>query len=115
MARPKTEFTEKQIVQMQEYALEGCQNNTIATLMDIPKTTLIRRFGHLLHKKRCERKLTLRKLQLAQAKNSPAMAIFLGKNELGQTDKQDGGAALPYQLVIRRKAEPAKPKLVDSA
>lgn len=88
MARPKRVFNDEIVQQMQQYALEGCQNNTIATILDIPMTTLKRRFGKLLTKKRCERKQKLREYQLDLAKTNPAMAIFLGKNELGQTDKQ---------------------------
>ena len=86
--RPKREFTEAQIRKMKQLALAGCQNNTIATIMDIPIETLTRRFGKLLTKKRCERKLKLRKQQHAAAdKGNPALLIFLGKNYLDQADK----------------------------
>ncbi len=86
--RPKSSFSNEQIKEMSDYALDGCQNNTIATIMDIPKTSLIRHFGKLLTKKRCERKQLLRAIQTVLAKTNPAMAIFLGKNELNQVDKQ---------------------------
>lgn len=88
MARPKRVFSDEEIQQMEEYALDGCQNNTISTLMEIPNNTLIRRFGKRLTKKRCERKQRLRLIQTNLALSNPAMAIFLGKNELGQVDKQ---------------------------
>jgi hypothetical protein len=88
MARPKRQFTDEEIQQMEEYALDGCQNNTIATIMNIANSTLIRRFGKLLTKKRCERKQRLRLIQTNLALSNPAMAIFLGKNELGQVDKR---------------------------
>ena len=86
--RPKRQFSDEQVQQMEEYALDGCQNTTIAILMDIGKSTLKRRFGPLLRKKRCERKQRLRLIQTNLACSNPAMAIFLGKNELNQTDKQ---------------------------
>ncbi len=86
--RPKSTFSDEQIQEMSDYALNGCQNNTIATIMDIPMTSLKRHFGKLLTKKRCERKFKLREAQTKLVKNNPAMAIFLGKNELNQTDKQ---------------------------
>ena len=86
--RPKNSFSDEQIQQMEEYALDGCQNNTIATLMDIADSTLIRHFGKLLTKKRCKRKQRLRLIQTNLALSNTAMAIFLGKNELGQTDTQ---------------------------
>ncbi len=90
VGRPKRVFTQEQIDEMTELALGGCQNNTIANIMDIPKETLVVNFGQLLTKKRCERKYSLRKKQDAAAeKGNPALLIFLGKNELGQRDKQD--------------------------
>lgn len=72
-------------------AFNGCQNNTIATLMDIPINTLIRHFGKLLTKKRAERKNALREAQTQKAikTKDTAMLCFLGKNELDQTDKQE--------------------------
>ena len=88
MARPKRVFTDEEITRIGDYALVGCQNQTIAILMDIPKTTFTRRFGHLLHKKRSERRYNLRNNQTNLSEHNPAMAIFLGKNELGQVDKQ---------------------------
>ena len=88
MARPKRQFTDKDEQQMFDYALAGCQNGTIARLMCISLTTLIRRYGSLLSEKRAERKFILRNDQTKLAKTFPAMAIFLGKNELGQVDKQ---------------------------
>ena len=88
MARPKRQFTNEDEEQIYKYALSGCQNGTIATLMCIPLTTLIRRFGSVLREKRAERKFNLRNNQTNLSENNPAMAIFLGKNELGQVDKQ---------------------------
>lgn len=87
--RPKREFTDEQVKLIEDYAFHGCQNNTIATLLDIPINTLTRHFGKLLTKKRAERKYNLHINQDKMAKTVPAMAIFLGKNELGQTDKQE--------------------------
>lgn len=89
MARPKRVFTDEEIEQMERHALNGGQNGTIATAMDIPFNTLKRRFGKRLSKKRAERKLLLRLRQTLLAVSNPAMAIFLGKNELNQVDKQE--------------------------
>ena len=87
---------------MEEYALEGCQNNTIATLMNIPTETLVRRFGEKLTKKRAERKYNLRKIQNAWAQKNHGMAIFLGKNELDQADTTQltGAGGGPIQITI---------------
>ena len=88
MARPKRKFTDEDEQQMFKYALAGCQNGTISKLMCISLTTLIRRYGSLLQEKRAERKYNIRNNQTELSKTNPAMAIFLGKNELGQADKQ---------------------------
>ena len=90
VGRPQTVFTTAQINQMNQLALNGCVNGTIASIMDIPLQTLVDNCRGMLIKKRAERKNNLRKLQLTTAKNgNPALLIFLGKNELGQADKQE--------------------------
>jgi len=87
--KPHT-YTEDQISQMSQLALNGCLNNTIANIMGIDGETLVRHFKELLTKKRCERKNNLRKMQMDTAKKgNPALLIFLGKNELDQRDKKD--------------------------
>lgn len=107
MARPKRVFTDEDEQQMYEYALSGCQNGTIATLMCIPLTTLIRRFGAVLREKRAERKYNIRNNQTNLSEHNPAMAIFLGKNELGQTDKQEPikDATEPEALTLKEITE----------
>jgi len=89
--RPKKQFTVTQIEEIGEFAYKGCQTETIATLMDIPASTLRDNFRGLLTKKRAERKVWLRELQMSRAKSdaSSAMAIFLGKNVLEQKDKTE--------------------------
>jgi len=88
VGRPRRHFTPEQIEQMENYAFNGCQNNTIACLMGIPQQTLEDNFREQLTKKRAERKLRLRTQQnAAAAKGNPALLIFLGKNYLEQSDK----------------------------
>jgi len=90
----KKELTPEQIDQIGKYAYEGCQNGTIAALMDIPESTFqgLAKDNFvrcILRKKRAERKLWLREAQMRQIDKGPVMAIFLGKNELEQADKKD--------------------------
>ena len=88
VGRPHRIFTDEQINQMGNYALAGCQNNTIAGLMGVPKETIVDNFRQFLWEKRCQRKLTLRKQQNKAAKAGvPSLLIFLGKNDLEQTDQ----------------------------
>ena len=90
VGRPKIKFTPEQIAKIEECALHGCQTKTIATLTGIPDSTLRDNFRDLLAKKRAERKLELRKAQDKEVtKGNSALLIFLGKNELDQTDKKE--------------------------
>ncbi len=89
VGRPKRAFSPEQIANMCKYALAGCQNNTIASIMGVPMQTLVDNYRELLTKKRGERKYNIRKEQNKHMKTNPTMAIFLGKNELDQSDKQD--------------------------
>ena len=88
MARPERKFTDEEMAQILQMALDNCHVDTIALALDIPKETLVRRFGTYISQKRAEGRTELRRMQREQAPKSPAMAIFLGKNELGQVDKQ---------------------------
>lgn len=88
MARPKRVFSERESKIIGLYALNGGKNQTIANVMGMPVNTLKNRFSGLLQKMRAKRKLKLAHTQTRQAQNNSQMAIFLGKNELGQTDKQ---------------------------
>jgi hypothetical protein len=90
VGKPKRVFTDAQIKKMKKLALNGCQNNTIASIMGIPVQTIVDNFREVLTKKRAERKNDLRTHQnTAAKKGNPALLIFLGKNELDQADKQD--------------------------
>lgn len=116
LGRPKKSFTDEEIAQMSKYAFEGCQNTTIANLMDISIDTLQLHFKTLLCKKRCERKLRLRQQQNKAAKGgNPALLIFLGKNYLDQTDKRDitsGGEQIgaPTMVVVKPEGTDARKK-----
>lgn len=86
--RPKYEFTEEQIAQIDDLALLNCKDYTIAMVIDCDVATLKAHYSKRLIQKRAEGRARLRLYQVNMAKNNPAMAIFLGKNELGQEDKK---------------------------
>ncbi|HDZ38704.1 MAG TPA: hypothetical protein ENH62_10520 [Marinobacter sp.] len=114
VGRPKRKFTEAQVRRMGDLAFAGCQNNTIATIMEIPKETLVVNFGHLLTKKRCERKLKLRREQNKATKAGvPSMLIWMGKQTLEQVDKAElsgpGGGPLQITMVDYGKIDDSKP------
>ncbi len=76
---------------MGDCASDGCQDGTIAAIMGIAKETIAdsKQIRTFLHKKRALRYRRKRKEQDTHAKTSPAMSIFQGKNELGQSDKTE--------------------------
>ena len=110
----KTIIKEEDMARAEQYAFDGCQNGTICGLMGWAPSWLDGRkdIRDKLRKKRQERKLWLRQKQNAQVGNV-AMAIFLGKNELGQTDRHDltsGGESLAAPVIERSKNRAQAPK-----
>ena len=73
-----------------ELAKDGCTNVEIASCLGISISTLTRRCEELLARARAEGNVSLRRAQLRimnAGEGSAAMAIFLGKQYLGQSDK----------------------------
>jgi hypothetical protein len=100
--KPKRVFTAAQMKYMGDLALAGCQTLTIATLMEIPRETIDQRndIQQFLTKKRCERKLRLRKQQEKATKSGvPSMLIWMGKQTLGQVDKQETQHTLSKETI----------------
>ena len=91
MARPKKKFTDEMMREIEQMATDNCHVDTIAMALGIAKQTLVRRFGTFITQKRAKGRTDLRRTQRKLANSNPAMAIFLGKNELNQSDKQEIG------------------------
>ena len=87
--RPLRKFTDEQKRSIERMALDNCHLDTIAMALSVPKQTLVRRFGTFIAQKRAKGRTDLRRTQRKLAAKNPAMAIFLGKNELSQTDKRE--------------------------
>lgn len=67
-----------------DHKLDGCSADTIERWC---KRTYKENFADVAAKKRNLGKISLRRAQLELAKKNGAVAIFLGKNYLGQSDK----------------------------
>ena len=67
-----------------DHKLDGCSVDTIERWC---KRTYKENFADIAAKKRNLGKISLRRAQFELAKKNGAVAIFLGKNYLGQTDK----------------------------
>ena len=89
MARPKRKFTDKEIKLIKEYAKANCKSETIAKALNIPVNTLKRRFGRIMQENRAKGKLRLKHRQHKMSHNNAQMAIWLGKQDLGQVDKRE--------------------------
>jgi len=74
--------------QVFKLAMMGCRNTEIGDMFNCTPDTIENRFLAELQRGRAQKKLRLRRLQFRIAENGNApMAIWLGKQELGQQDK----------------------------
>jgi hypothetical protein len=84
MARPKLDIKGEEVQKLASY---GCTNTEIADYFNCSEGTIRNGFYEYLTKGRSIKKLRLRQIQWQIAeKGNAAMAIWLGKNELGQSD-----------------------------
>ena len=118
MARPRKEISQQEF---EKLCMHQCTQQEIADWFDCSPDTIERwcqreynkRFAEVFAQNRGKGKISLRRMQWLLAEKSPAMAIFLGKNMLGQTDKMEqtvnGGEALTNINVrfIKDKSEAA--------
>lgn len=94
MGRPRKEINQREFEKL--CGLHATKDE-IAAFFDMDEKTLERRiqeiygetFSVVFKKKRGMGKISLRRKQWLMAEKSAAMAIFLGKNLLGQKDQQD--------------------------
>ncbi len=85
--RPPLALDERMIY---ELAGIGCPTTEIARLLECSPDTLDRRFADVMAKGRAERKSSLRRKQTQVAlSGNIAMLIWLGKQELGQTERTE--------------------------
>lgn len=86
MGRPRTEIDMELVKRL---ANIQCTISEIASIIDVPLSTLSMRPDFLVvYKNACEGgKASLRRIQWAMAEKSAAMAIWLGKQYLGQVEK----------------------------
>ena len=87
--RKKRLFTEEEQKAVEEMARFGCPDVDICSIFDISISLLRTAFPKVLKIKRAERRNAIRMAQtrLALEDKNTSMLIWLGKNELEQTDK----------------------------
>ena len=104
----------KQIAKLAEV---GCTNREIADILYCSHDTLETKYIDALREGRANRKQNLRRRQYQLAMDgNPTMLIFLGKNDLGQSDKHEiEHSATPIEIVIAgAKFEPEKLTAIDA-
>jgi len=88
MARPKKFDLDTEKVE--QLASFGCTNTEIASFFGCSENTIRRSYGEFLTKGRDKGKIRLRQLQWKAAETgNTSMLIWLGKQLLAQTDKQE--------------------------
>ena len=94
MGRPKKEISKEQFeklcgLQCTLEEIAGFFNCSADTIERFAKSTYNKTFAETYKEYSAQGKISLRRYQFKLAEKSAAMAIFLGKNMLGQTDKQE--------------------------
>lgn len=111
MGRPRKEINK---TEFEKLCFLQCTRSEFCTWFDVNEDTLNRwckenydgrTFSAVFQEKRENGLISLRRTQFQLAEKSPAMAIFLGKNLLGQTDKVEqtqniNGAVPTVQVYI---------------
>lgn len=85
----KTQFEKLCFLQCTQIEFEGFFNVDDVTLNRWCKDTYGMNFSEVFKLKRGKGKISLRRSQFQLAQTNPTMAIWLGKQWLGQTDKQE--------------------------
>lgn len=86
MARPKLDISDEDVLNL---AKIGCTYEEIALFFKCDKSTIVKRFSHIIKEGHQEMKQSLRRAQLNSAiqKGNVTMQIWLGKQMLGQKDQ----------------------------
>lgn len=110
--RPKSTITDMQMRQVQMLAALGLSHEDIATVVELDRRTMERRCKRQLDRGRAEMRARLHRIQWDLAKKSAAMAIWLGKQYLGQRDvpvpTSSQGAVVEYvQRIITTTSQPS--------
>jgi hypothetical protein len=113
--RPKIQIDKRQFETMCAIL---CTEVEICNVLDISEDTLNRwckseysmTFAETYKKLSANGKASLRRMQFKLAEKSAAMAIFLGKNYLGQTDKDETDTITePVKIVIQHRDSDNEP------
>lgn len=106
MARPRIEIDKEQFeklcgLQCTKQEIAGYFNCSEDTIEKWCKREYKENFTVVFSKKRVTGKISLRRSQFRMAETNPTMAIWLGKQYLGQTEKQEVAVSIQDDDTIR--------------
>lgn len=101
----KEQFEKLCFLQCTQIEFEGFLDVDNKTLEKWCKKTYGMNFSEVYKLKRSNGKVSLRRKQWQLAETNPTMAIWLGKQWLGQTDKQEVAVSLDDDETIREMEE----------
>jgi hypothetical protein len=98
---------------VEKLAAIGCSQEEIATIVGCRRQWINHRFKKQIQAGHDRLRMSLRRWQYEKAKDgNVAMLIWLGKQYLGQTERQDTRIT---EQVVEIERIPAPPRLADSA
>ena len=108
MGRPKIELSDKDWDQLEKLCAIHCTGEESAAILGIEYDTLCRRirerydltFAEYFKEKSAVGKMSLRRRQYELAQKNVVMSIWLGKQWLGQRDKQDVTAEVSSSRLV---------------
>lgn len=96
--RPLKPLSEEKVA---ELAYNGCKNSEIGYILGVDEETIANRFSGALAKSRAIKRADLRAVQIKKAlAGDVTMLIWLGKNELEQTDKLQNDHAGTVEIKV---------------
>lgn len=110
--RPKKEID---YATVEKLASIMCTQEEIASFLDISVRTLLRdeRFCQIYKKGMDQGKMSLRRKQFGMSDTNPTMAIWLGKQYLGQSDKRETTNTSTISLNMSREEMEAEAKRLE--
>ena len=118
--RPRIEIDENQFnklceLQCTEEEIAGFFECSVDTLNNWCKRTFGCTFSEKYRQKATRGKIALRRLQLQHAQKSPSMAIFLGKQWLGQRDREVQDVLRSGQTKFQRHIHASEKEQVEQS
>lgn len=113
--RPKIQLDVKML---EGLARIGCTDEEMATLLGVSSDTLVRNYAESIKRGRAEMKMSLRRVQIRLAEEGNAtMAIWLGKQNLGQKDKVEhsGEGDSPLVLKVIYESKPVNGETAETS